>query len=57
MIYPRLEANMSTSTEVIFFLHILKTIFLITFMGAMGYSCPIRFVSTYILPAIEIRLI
>jgi len=26
-------------------------------MGAIGYSCPIRLVPTYILPTIEIRIL
>jgi len=51
MIFSRQEVNMSKYTEItilLFFLNIL----LITTVGALGYSCPIGHVATYILSAI-----
>jgi len=45
---------MLKNTKDIIFLHIF---FPIIPMGAISYSCPIRLVPTYILPAKDIRLL
>jgi len=42
MIFPRVEINMSKSTEAIIVLHFLKNMFFIIPMVAIKYSCPIR---------------
>jgi len=54
MMFPRVEGNMYKNTNVIIFLDLKKKYFGIILIG---YSCPIRLVSTYIVRAIQIRLL
>jgi len=56
MIVPRVEIIMSIKT-IVNFLHFFKNIFSTIPIGAIGYTCPIGRVPTYILPAIEIRFL
>jgi len=56
MIIPRVKVKLPKNNEVIIF-YTSKNSFLMLSMGAIGYSYSIRLVPTYILPAIEIRLL
>jgi len=54
MLFPSLRGYMLKNTKDIFFLNLFCPIIP---MGAIRYSCPIRLVPTYILPATDIKLL